>query len=260
MKSIVVFTVSLFVSWTAFAKTLVVSDIDDTLRHTNRVYGSYASQLHNIMRTDLGFSGMKELLVTLDSKGATIYYLTAAVEPLIEFGEEFLEDNNFPQDSHFIHRYWWEETEAFKVESILYLIEKEKPDQIILIGDNGEKDPAAYGQILARYPHARSYIHLLFKGGGAAPVPQDQFAYISSAEIAVDLEAMGMVSPEESRYVMAVVEKHLSSKDTFLQNLVLPEWSDITKDDIASAYAREFSIEAQSKSMFLNIGQLLLNL
>lgn len=242
------------------AKILVVTDIDDTLRLTNRNYASYPEQLKNIMRTDMPFSGMKHLIRAFDGQEAVIYYVTAAIEPLIEFGEEFLEDNRFPQDNHFFFRMWWEEAEEFKVKTISGLIKKENPDTVILIGDNGEKDPAAYARIQEIFPNTHVYIHFLYKGGKSAEIPEAQFGYVTAAEVAADLEHKGIFYPKESRYVMTAVEHDLLSGDSFLLNLVLPDWSDVTAQDISLIYSRPFVLSEMSHKIIESVKYQLLKL
>lgn len=245
MRSIAILFLSLFITATVEAKTLVIADIDDTLRVTNRVYASYTEQLENILNLDMPFSGMKELMDVFHSQNAKIYYLTAAVEPLDKISEAFLEHNAFPQSYRFIYKEWWQETESYKVNEIRRLINKEKPDIIILIGDNGEKDPAAYSRIQEMYPQAHVFIHYLYKYGTSVPVPQNQIAYITTAEVAAHLEHHGIVSPELSTYVMDVVWRDLNASLP-AQQLVLPVWSDVDQSDVASLFAFPFVVSDSS--------------
>lgn len=260
MTKILIVFFSISISWTSYAKTLVIADIDDTLRVTNRLYASYTEQLSNIADMDMPFSGMKELMVSLDQSGAKIYYLTAAVQPLTEFGEDFLEENHFPQDHRFVFKMWWEETEAYKVKNIRELIQKESPDTVILIGDNGEKDSAAYGRIQAEFANTHVYIHWLYKGGSSATIPESQVAYITAAEIVADLEHNQVYTSTQGREVMTKVLSDLVSGQQLAQYLVLPYWSDITADDVRLLFSKPYVVEPETQSVFDNIGRELLKL
>ncbi len=245
MKSLSTLVVSLLFSFSAHAKTLVVTDIDDTLRVTNRVYAPYAEQLQNILNLNLPFSGTKVLMDVFHEKKAKIYYLTAGIEPITELSEAFLEYNRYPQSYRFLHKEVWQDTEDFKVSEILRLIKKEKPDTVILIGDNGEKDPAAYARVQAVYPQVQVYMHYLYKYGTSVPVPETQVAYVTTAEIAAHLEHQGLFMPEDTSRVMAAVWGDLNSS-VEKQQLVLPPWSDVNEDDIATLADFPFTISDSS--------------
>lgn len=245
----------LFVSFTANAKTLVVVDVDDTLRVTNRLYGSYTEQLDNVLDMEMPFSGMKELMLAFNGQDASIYYLTAAIDPFNELGLAFLEHNLFPQRSHFIYKPWWADTEDYKVSEVLNLIQKENPDTIILIGDNGEKDPAAYGRIQSMFPHTQVFIHHLYKGGYSAEIPSQQVGYVTTAEVAAYLEERGVFTTYQSHYVMRAVQSDLHSNSMLKHYLVLPYWSDITDGDMTAIYSRPFAITNDSLQMLLSIGE-----
>lgn len=254
------FAVLFVFSLSAQAKTLVIVDIDDTLRVTNRVYGSYSEQLDNVLNFDLSFSGMQELMATFDRQGAQINYLTAAVAPLDELGRTFLEYNDYPQTDNYIYKSWFDDTEEYKVAECRRLIKKHKPDSIILIGDNGEKDSAAYGRIQGQFPGVQVYIHYLYKYGTSIVIPYNQVAYITAAEIATFLEERFTLSAVESQKVIAKVYSDATSSDELNKYLVLPYWSDIYGEDIVALYSRPFSVTTETKASLQELGNVLLTL
>lgn len=253
MKSFLTLILSLLFSFTANAKTLVIADIDDTLRVTNRVYGTYMEQLNNILNLEQPFSGTKALMDVFHAKKATIVYLTAAVEPITEVSEAFLYHNGYPQNYRFIYKEIWQDTEAFKTAEILALIKKEKPTEVILIGDNGEKDPAAYARVQEAYPSTQVYIHYLYKYGTSVPVlPEGQVGYITTAEVAAHLEHQGVLTAQESSSVMNVVWEDLNASLPE-QHLVLPVWSDVNEDDVATFFSYPFVISESSNQYMTKI-------
>jgi len=217
------------------AKVLVITDIDDTIRLIHRE-ANLAQQALNASDLGLAFRGMQPILKFLDQSGADIYYVTAAVPPIDELSEMFLEANRFPQDENFYNKSWLENTYSYKVSTIQYLIVKYQPETIILIGDNGEMDVKAYETISQKFDNVYSFIHKLYEGGDSAPVPQHHYTYLTGADLAVQMENLGFLSADQTASVLSGIQKDLESNDNYVLNLVLPSWAEVTAEDIVKAF------------------------
>ena len=136
----------------AQAKTLIVSDVDDTIKMTN-VLGSKATVIFNGLFKEKAFAGMSELYQALSKNETSIYYVSGSPK-IIKFRvSEFLEENNFPQrDNLVLKNKTSDDTFKFKVEAIREIIKTVKPDKMILIGDDTEFDSDVYTQISSENP------------------------------------------------------------------------------------------------------------
>ncbi|MBY0385118.1 App1 family protein [bacterium] len=230
MRSIFLILILLFSQFVS-AKTLVISDIDDTLRWTQRVGSSLFEQLDKAKDPELIVYGMNDVLNTFDKNNAKIFYVTAAVSPLDKLSQNFLEQNSFPQRNNFINKGWFEDTEKFKVKTISKIIKNERPDAVILIGDNGEADSAAYAQIAKNFANVSVFIHKIYEHSPAVQVPQDQFIFLTAADLATTLEGLQIFAAAESQFVLQNVQSYLAAD--LGRDLILPNWLEITEEDVA---------------------------
>ncbi len=220
-----------FVAQSVLSKTLVIADIDDTLRVTNRLKANWLEQLDNARDPSLMFVGMDTILNSLSDEGATVFYVTAAIAPLDELSKKFLKTNQLPQRKNFINKGWFNNTEDFKTETILQLISDLQPTEVILLGDNGEYDSAAYARVAQEFPNTFVFIHKLYEAHPSTPVPSAQSIYLTGADLAVSLEASGLLSSQTTNLVLQQTHEYLATKDTTL--LVLPRWAEIVPEDIS---------------------------
>lgn len=136
----------------ALGKTLVISDVDDTIKVTD-VLGSKIDVVYNGLFSKKKFSGMSELYQRLNKKDTVIYYVTGSPQIIKGVVNEFLEDNFFPQSKNLILKNKIkDDTFNFKLEAIRKLIGEIKPDEMILIGDDTEFDSDVYTQIAKENP------------------------------------------------------------------------------------------------------------
>jgi hypothetical protein len=85
-----------------------------------------------------------------------------------------------------------ETSEAFKTEKLIELFKKEKPDILILIGDNGEQDILAYANLKEYIKSTNSetqifiFIHHVYEdSNNSLPIPKDQTPFLTSADLAL---------------------------------------------------------------------------
>ncbi|MBC7713575.1 MAG: DUF2183 domain-containing protein [Rhizobacter sp.] len=134
------------------AKTLIVSDVDDTIKMTDVLGKKIDVVLHGIFK-ETAFAGMSELYQVLAKEDTTIYYVSGSPK-IIKFRvSDFLEDNKFPQRKNMVLKNKTsDDTYSFKVSAIRELINKIHPDKMILIGDDTEHDSEVYTTISQENP------------------------------------------------------------------------------------------------------------
>lgn len=232
----------------AHAKVLIVSDIDDTIRSL-QVHASYFEQLGNATNPNRAFRGLPEIFQFFDQAGAEIHYVSAVVEPFVGFSRKFLDHNSFPQSHHFHNKGWFEDTLEFKVATIRDIIDSGQYTDVVLIGDNGQKDVLAYKEIALDYPQVSVFIHKLYENEESVSVPPSQSLFLTGADFAVQLEEMGFLSDEQSGFVLEQIRKDLMSGDSNILSLILPEWAEVTPADIQRAFASGTKASHQNQEM-----------
>ncbi len=216
---------------------MLVSDIDDTIKRTNVL--SKRGILLNGPRTTNPFEGMNELYAQLICDTVTaaerarcisrqaltraqnrqVVYVTAAKGSLQMFGSLFLERSGFPVglfigreqiDSNsnsteisspsedLSERY--PHTLEYKIETIQKLIADYPEFDFILVGDNGEKDVAAYDAVAKwaakRHPQAKihSFIHQVYDWNEGVPPVANQTLYVTGGDLGIELYRRGLMS------------------------------------------------------------------
>lgn len=188
--------------WTVFAKVLVISDVDDTLKLAH-VRNLKSAAVHAAdYRTR--FFGMAALLRTIvREQDAQMIYLSNAPEWLMKtIHTKFLEFGQFP-DGIYRGRDWSGKKEVHKLEEIKKYIQQFNPTKIVLIGDNGELDSSVYSKIYAQFNSENrpvlSYLRVLYgnakKEKGVKPTAE-QLGFMTPFEIALDLEKNQILSSQ----------------------------------------------------------------
>jgi len=135
----------LLLSGVGYAKTLVVSDIDDTIKVTDVL--NKANALKNGIFSKKAFSGMNELFNELNTSDTTITYVSGSPAIIKEVVENFLNVNHFPQKENLTLKKGKISTYDYKLAVIREQITRIQPDKIILIGDDTEFDPEVYNTL-----------------------------------------------------------------------------------------------------------------
>jgi hypothetical protein len=193
----------------ASSKTLLISDIDDTIKATG--IHQYTSIGINAPSTINEFAGMSILYNSWYkkyNKTGDIFYLTAAPGILDILGVQFLEASGFPPGFVEIKKHVVsgrsaisESSGEFKTRKLIELFEKEKPDTLILVGDNGEQDIIAndnlmkYAQDTKATTKIYSFIHYVYEAESKSlPIPSNQSAFLTSADLAVHFYNKGWIN------------------------------------------------------------------
>lgn len=169
------------------AKDLVVSDIDDTLKisHVNSVIDS----VQNALVTNRPFLGMSTLLSTIKNKNPDLelVYLSNAPSSLLESSHRtFLSENKFPEGE--VRLRMRESAATHKIVQLRQLIQMYRPQKMLLIGDNGEKDPVIYEQIQKEFPNIEMtiLIHQVGSFSGQS-IKMGQVGFVTSIDAALSL-------------------------------------------------------------------------
>ena len=133
----------------AYSNTLIISDVDDTIKVTN-VLNKKDAVLNGLFSRK-AFSGMSELYQEFNTNDSFIYYVSGSPKILNKAIESFFDINQFPQPGNLILKSTMISTYFYKLNEIRNLIYLNNPDDIILIGDDTEFDPEVYDVISKEY-------------------------------------------------------------------------------------------------------------
>jgi phosphatidate phosphatase APP1 len=155
------------------APVIVVSDIDDTLLHSN--ISRRLLKLRTLMLTTLEkrrtVEPMRDVLRDFHNRGATTFYLSNSEQNLYPLIYRFLTHNDFPQGALFLKpmRRLWDVVRGKKrgpqrnvhkltwLEKLLTLF----PDRrFILLGDNTQNDLGIYLKTAAQFPQQVQAIYI----------------------------------------------------------------------------------------------------
>jgi len=139
----------------------VVSDIDDTVKHT-QVLDTAAMLRNTFVREFQAVPGMARIYAKAAGRGAVFHYVSASPWQLAEPLTEFLGRDGFPQGSLHLRYFRLKDPSGLKVllgssqeykgRAIGAVLAAFPERRFILVGDSGEHDPEVYGRLARRYP------------------------------------------------------------------------------------------------------------
>lgn len=224
MRFLVLFT--LLFSFSALSKTVVVSDIDDTLKVSH--VRDPKDLILNAFRTSNRFLGMSDLLHSLKKdNNAEIVYLTNAPKNLMEWSHsKLLFDGKFPRGTIYLRDGL--SSDEHKVFTLRKIIKEKKPTRLILFGDNGEKDIYFYERIKNSFPNIEFtiFIRAAYDLDRDHTPLEGQYGFVSPFEVAWTLDKLGLI---ESHSIQILYNKHAIDFITEKRNLTtgpmyLPSW------------------------------------
>ena len=231
---------------------VLISDVDDTLKRTH-VLGNFSggpsfdndftglNTLYQILacRKNIGDIGADQPCIQTideaDPEQTGVYYVTAAPSFLNYWGRKFLKKNKFPAGYFFYKPNWGDSSYTFKVETIKGILEDYEDEvvEVVLVGDNGEKDPAIYDAIAQHFQnsklHITTYIHLiyaysgLYEETGVKPL-EGQKMYLTAVDLAFDFYLKDWIHASDVMVVYHEVMRKLNSSDSDEVKKVIPGW------------------------------------
>lgn len=207
----------------SFASTLVVSDIDDTLKAScsDSLKESivFAPSIENELK---GMSKVFKLIQ--DIEDVKFLYLSAAPEMIMQdLHYTFLEAHRFPKGKLKLKSIF-DDTVEYKVRVIEKAVRKSKNiENLILIGDNGQQDALAYDLIAKKHAdklNVIQYIRQTYPPHIKKALKPFQTPFVSPLEICVGLSE----------------EELIDCPDSFIQELLEDIESEQTSSPFGSYY------------------------
>ncbi|MFP5519058.1 MAG: phosphatase domain-containing protein [Bdellovibrionia bacterium] len=219
-------------SFSAQARPLVISDIDDTIKvaHVLSQSGAVSSALDE----KSFFSGMPEIFNALrvNLKNAEFHYVSLAPRVLMEDKhEDFLENQNFPVHGLHLNPGVTQDPEL-KQQVIRKLIQEKQPSFILYFGDNGQFDPAVYEQMVREFPQIPALIFIReaysSKGRAQSPTKPGQIKFVTSVDLGMELKEYGLLSDKTLQNVEKIVFNKLRKEGKWqaFGEIVFPWWYD----------------------------------
>lgn len=217
----------------AHSKTILISDIDDTLKIVHVLDKTEA--LRNVFRTENIFGGMSSLyrVVKKQDRSIKFFYVSNAPKQIMQgYHKEFLSLHRFPRGTLRLRPNFFDDD--FKTIEIREILKKEKPDRVIMVGDNGEHDPEFYAQIQKEHENIRfvTYIHMNYYSQDyedrGEVLQEGQIGYVTAWDLTLHLRQEGLVSDDATKEFMKIfaLEYMQESEDLKLGTVVIPSWLD----------------------------------
>ncbi|MFS4459488.1 phosphatase domain-containing protein [Bdellovibrio sp. HCB2-146] len=166
MKKYGALILGLALSWQSVeAKTILISDIDDTIKNSHIL--DLKDKLLSPTYTENSVRGMSQIYEIIRrqyaDKGETLpfFYVTNAPWKIMgKIHTSFLSKHGFPQGAVLFREDL--DNKEHKVETITELLATEKPDTVIFVGDNGEKDILVYNTFTsdAKYSNIKFFTYI----------------------------------------------------------------------------------------------------
>lgn len=212
------FLTVLLVSSFGFAQTLLVSDVDDTIKLAN--VQSYAGSARYAVDSKSRFMGMSELyqLLLLDNPDLQIVYLTKAPSWLMQKTHlSFLKNGKFPEGRYIPRKDLTGSNH--KIETLRALLPEIRPKKVILIGDNGEKDATIYRQIVSEFASTGIEFHQFIRTityttffNPFSFIARTQVAFVTPIEVSLELEKNGFLKKASVQKLLDEVGPDLANE------------------------------------------------
>ena len=225
-------------------KILLVSDIDDTIKVSNIL--SFSAKYLRALNITTPFTGMSQLYQLLayeHTQNIQIAYLSNApqeiqgIEVMRVSHEKFLMLNEFPAGDLLLRADL--EDQNHKINSIRELVINLKPDVVIMVGDNGERDVQVYAQATSELKAlgipSITYIHQVYSAKNMFfSVGQElaigQIGFVTAFEIALDLNSKQMLSQDSmdwmTKEVMPLILSENAEDTDIFGSVAFPSFMD----------------------------------
>ena len=252
MKFFILLILSVY-TFQSYSQTVVVSDVDDTIKVSHVLDPDSAAG--NSLKVGNVFRGMSDLYTEIKNfqPMTRFYYVTNAPESLFtKIHGIFLRIHNFPVGRLILRKSLSDKNH--KVDSIRKIIELENPKTLILIGDNGERDPIVYNQIRNEFPEIKmiTFIREAYSSkhkeedDRGTRLFENQIGFVTPIEIALELHSenfllINQVNVLEYYYAVPTLSQaEKEDDDGETGTLSFPNWIDC-RDHQASDLLKERS-------------------
>lgn len=178
-----------------YSKTIIITDIDDTLKITR------LKKLEQLpaaaFDTEKYFKGMPALLNTIPNDG--VFYVSNGFHtPFLKTYKKFLSRHQFPQGELYLRKF--KNLSDHKIKTITKILESQKPEKVIFIGDNGQEDPNIYNEISEKFSSIQftTFIRTLYGPKKATEIHSEQIGFITPFEIVDHLFSLDYMSLQKS--------------------------------------------------------------
>ncbi|MCB0369662.1 MAG: DUF2183 domain-containing protein [Bdellovibrionales bacterium] len=232
MNHFLKFISAVLISWTSMAfanqKIVLISDVDDTIKISDVRY-LYDKVSFSVFKDSL-FFGMNlvyQAIAQKDSESVSseFHYVSNGWKPTVEESHgAILNDFKFPDAHNYRPRNLKEVLTkvSHKENQIQSIVNQEQPDVLILVGDNGEKDPKTYHEMAkkikkqyeseGREVKIYTYIHIVYepKNKQTLDLMPDQIPFSNAAELAVELAERGLIKGTSAIKIINAVKEKLA--------------------------------------------------
>lgn len=209
MRFLFLSLLAFFTFATGQAKTILVSDIDDTVKLAN--VQNLGEAAYYSFDDSSRFLGMSELysLIKKDNSDLDVFYLSKAPSWLMAGTHtRLLKNGHFPEGQYIPRTSY--PASLHKIFSLRDIIDRTHPDQVIFFGDNGEQDSPVYEQIKNEYQgkgiHFLQFIRLVYASQGYPQVgvllAPDQIGFVSPIEVSLELKKAGVLSQQSVQWML----------------------------------------------------------
>lgn len=215
-----------------FAKTLVVADIDDTLKISHIL--DVEDALTYGVQTENAFTGMNQLFDLMKSGWGSevdFYYLSNAPAWLMEdLHRDFLNLHSFPSGRlSLLDSY--SDRNTHKLNKIRLALKGGQYERIFLFGDNGEKDSVVYDQIRKEFRNLQIivFIHQLYSHqNGGGKLLEDQMGYVTPVEILLELSQRKIMKNSEVEFLIQTLSEEIIHEGLIYSTGIIsfPLWKD----------------------------------
>lgn len=252
-------------------KTILISDIDDTIKDTqvrpsdlsmDAAVSRYWHLMTSIISANNSFIGIPLVYTALAANGVEIHYVTGNIEFFGSLPEKFLQSSGFPEGQLWLRPNLSIKTEEFKVAQIQKIMLSESTANFIMVGDNGEKDVSVYRRLKAD-PRFRNrilevYIHHLYSNEIGERPTSEQKLFLTAADLSVQLLKSGALTEAQTQQVLKTVEQGLTSQFDSIQRRTFPTLTNLDPRDLSELQRTESQIENPTlRALFQKIKHLL---
>jgi len=233
-------------------KILLISDIDDTIKPTH--VKSIEAVSNSLAKSSfLGLSSIYTALICAEefeaptysdciiTKGMSVrsrrsaFYVTGF--PILAEAVKYIEVTKFPYNGELRSKPSWKSMLKYKVDEHVDII-KQYPDRdVILIGDNGQKDIEVFidvqkeieylysNGVLPRVPRFYVFVHQVYNlasGGNLIPAPQIPF--LTYFDLGLAFASNGLIDERQLKRTSAVFKDTMANTASTRFTELLPKW------------------------------------